>query len=195
MPQTIFRAAGPALALVVALGCSFAAPAAFAQSVMQQCGQQYQAAKAANTLNGMTWNQFRSDCSARLKATPASAPAATPTAPAPVTAATPANPLKPMAAAPAPAPAPKPTVAKTMPATPPAATPAAAPAATPAAPAATTTAAGKPMSAGRTAFVARERQCGSEWRANKVTLVAQTPGLTWPKYLSSCNTRLKAAGQ
>jgi hypothetical protein len=178
----MFRAAGPALALVVALGCSFAAPAAFAQSVMQQCGQQYQAAKAANTLNGMTWNQFRSDCSARLKATPASAPA-------PAAAAAPANPLKPVVAAPAPAPTP--TVAKTMPAAP----PPVAPAAAPAAPAATTTAAGKPMSAGRTAFVARERQCGAEWRANKVTLVAQTPGLTWPKYLSSCNTRLKAAGQ
>jgi hypothetical protein len=51
------------------------------------------------------------------------------------------------------------------------------------------------MSSGRTAFVAREKECGSEWRANKATLVAQTPGLKWPKFLSQCNARLKAAGK
>ena len=51
------------------------------------------------------------------------------------------------------------------------------------------------MSAGRAAFVVRERQCGSEWKANKATLTAQTPGLTWPKYLRQCNMRLKAAGK
>jgi hypothetical protein len=134
---------------------------AHAQTIMQQCGQQYQAAKAAGTLNGMTWNQFRTDCSAKLKAQPAAA----------TTPATAPNPLNPTpAAAPAPA-AP------------------AAPAQTVATPAAPTT------GGGRAAFVARERQCGSEWRANKATLVAQTPGLTWPKYLSQCNARLKAAGK
>ncbi len=149
-------------------------PAAMAQTVMQQCGQQYQAAKAGGTLGGQTWNQFRSECAARLKAQPASAPAATTPAP--------ANPLKPApAVVPAPAaPAPAPTTA-------------AAPAAPPAS--ATLDKAGKPMSAGRVAFVTRERQCGAEWRANKATLVAQTPGLKWPKYLSQCNARLKAAGQ
>jgi hypothetical protein len=143
------------------------AGSAQAQTVMQQCGQQYQAAKAAGTLNGMTWNQFRKDCSAKLKAEPAAAttPAAAPAAPAaPAEPATQtANPLNPAPAA-----------------------------TTTAAPASTT---GKTPSAGRTAFVARERQCGSEWRANKATLIAQTPGLTWPKYLSSCNARLKAAGK
>ena len=149
------------------LGLWAGSPAAMAQTVMQQCGQQYQAAKAANTLNGQSWNQYRSDCAARLKAQPVSAPAV----PA-------ANPLKPAPAA-APA-APAPTTTAAAPAEP---------------TASATTKSGKPMSAGRTAFVTRERQCGSEWRANKVTLVAQTPGLTWPKYLSQCNTRLKAAGQ
>ena len=160
--------------------CALAAPA-HAQSVMQQCGQQYQAAKAGNTLNGMTWPQFRTDCSARLKATPAvqsgAAPAATPAA-APVAPAA-ANPLKPAPTTMAAPASVAPTAAPTM-----------APAAAPA-----TTASGKTMSPGRTAFVARERQCGAEWKANKVTLVAQTPGLKWPKYLSACNTRLKAAGQ
>ena len=137
---------------------------AHAETVMQQCGQQYQAAKAGGTLNGMTWNQFRTDCSARLKAQPAAATA--PAAPA-------ANPLNPAptTTAPAPAPAPAPTTT--------AAEPAAKPAAT----------------GGRAAFYVREKQCGTEWKANKVTLIAQTPGLTWPKYLHECNTRLKAAGK
>ena len=132
-----------------------------AETVMQQCGQQYQAAKAAGTLNGSTWNQFRSDCAAKLKAQPASV-----SVPATTT---------PLAPAPAPVPA-------TNPLSP--------------APATTAAEIAKPAaSPGRVAFVARERECGSEWRANKVTLVAQTPGLTWPKYLSQCNTRLKAAGK
>lgn len=161
------RAIWPMLALAGSVA-AWSAPAS-AETIMQQCGQQYQAAKAANTLNGMTWNQYRVDCSARLKATPASVQTDAPPA------AVPANPLKP---APTPA-APAPTTAAVTPA--------------PMAPA--TTAAGKTMSPGRAAFVTRERQCGSEWRANKVTLIAQTPGLTWPKYLSQCNTRLKAAGQ
>ena len=150
MTRSLFVVAGMALAI------GFCAPLR-AETAMQQCGQQYQAAKAAGTLNGMTWNQFRTDCSARLKAQPASTTA--PAAPA-------ANPLNPAPAAPAPA------------------TTAAAPAATK--PAAT---------GGRAAMLSRERQCGSEWRAQKASLVAATPGLTWPKYWSQCNTRLKSAGQ
>lgn len=176
MTQSTFGAACAALTLLGSV-VALSAPAA-AETVMQQCGQQYQAAKAANTLNGMTWPQYRTDCSARLKATPAvqtgTPPAATPVAATPVAA---PNPLKP-AALPAPMPAPAPASAP--------ATPVAAPA---------TTTAGKPMSPGRTAFVARERECGTEWKANKATLTTQTPGLTWPKYLSQCNARLKSAGQ
>ncbi len=183
MIRSVSRAGALAFALLGG-ALAWSAPAA-AQSVMQQCGQQYQAAKASNTLNGATWSQYRTECAARLKATPAvqtgAPPAATPTAAPGAT--VPANPLKPAATTPAPA-APQP-----------AATTATAPAMPSSPTAAATTAGGKPMSAGRTAFVARERQCGGEWKANKVTLIAQTPGLTWPKYLSQCNTRLKAAGQ
>lgn len=152
----------------VALAASLCAlaTAVQAETVMQQCGQQYQAAKAGGTLNGMTWNQFRSDCAAKLKAQPASA-----TAPAAAPAVQTANPLNPApAAVPAPArlPAPAGQAADTA----------------------------KPaLTGGRAAFVARERECGSEWRASKTTLIAQTPGLTWQKYLSQCNTRLKAAGK
>ena len=162
--------AGLAFAVVAASALVAIEPVS-AQSVMQQCGQQYQAAKAGGTLNGMTWNQFRTDCAAKLKAQPASASTGAAAAPA---AAPISNPLKP------------------APAVPEATSAAAAPVPTsPVAPAG----AGKTPSAGRTAFVARERQCGTEWKANKVSLKAQTPGLTWPKYLSQCNTRLKAAGQ
>jgi hypothetical protein len=74
--------------------------AAQAQSVMKQCGDEWKAAKANNTTNGMTWPQFLSQCRAQKAgaATPAAAPA-----PAPAAAPTPAP-----AAAPAPAPAPAP---------------------------------------------------------------------------------------
>ncbi|MCW6507167.1 hypothetical protein [Lichenifustis flavocetrariae] len=157
------------LSMVAALG--FGISSGHAVTVMQQCGQQYQAAKAAGTLNGMNWNQYRTDCAAKLKADPAAASTATPaTAPAAPAVQT-ANPLNPAPAAPPPAAAPvipAPTKAAT---------------------------AGAPATGGRAAFIAREKQCGAEWRANKATLTTQTPGLTWPKYLSQCNTRLKAAGK
>ncbi len=66
------------------IGFAFAAPAAGAESIKKQCSEKYQAAKAANTLNGQTWNQFYKQCEAELRpaATPAPAPQATP-APAP----------------------------------------------------------------------------------------------------------------
>ena len=130
---------------------SLAISPALAETVMEQCGQQYQSAKAAGTLNGLTWGQYRTDCSARLKAEPASAAAAPTDVPA-------------AAAAPA-------TVAPAS------------------------VAAKAPLSAGRTAMLARERQCGAEWRSTKATLVVQTPGLKWPQYWSQCNKRLKAARQ
>lgn len=156
----------------VALAACFSAVGpAQAETIIQQCGEQYQAAKSAGTLNGMTWNQYRAECSMRLKATPASTGAAPEPTPAPPPAAE--NPLKPTTTAAAPAPAPAAPPAASMP----------------------MTKSGKPLSAGRTAMLTRERQCGSEWRTQKATLVAQTPGLTWPKYWSQCNTRLKAAGQ
>ena len=140
---------------------SLAIPPALAETVIQQCGQQYQNAKAAGTLNGMTWGQYRTDCSARLKAEPASASAAPTDVP---------------AAAPAPATMAPATMA-------------------PATMAPAAAAAKAPLSAGRTAMLARERQCGAEWRSTKATLVVQTPGLKWPQYWSQCNKRLKAAGQ
>ena len=63
------------------------------QSVMRQCGAQWQAAKAAGTTGGATWPQFLKSCRAQLAST-TSAPPQGGFAPAP---------------APAPAPSPAPT--------------------------------------------------------------------------------------
>ena len=138
--------------LAVAALLAFPAAASAADSVLVQCGQQYQAAKAAGTLDGQSWTQYRTACSTRLKAQPT---AATGTAPAV------AQPAVAAPSAPAPAQSAPPASA----------------------------------AGGRAAMLIRQKQCGAEWRAQKVTLIAQTPGLTWPKYWSQCNTRLKAAGQ
>ena len=56
-----------------------------AQSVMKECGAQWQAAKAAGTTNGQTWPQFLKECRSRLAST-TSAPSQggfAPAAPAP----------------------------------------------------------------------------------------------------------------
>jgi predicted cobalt transporter CbtA len=46
-------------------------------------------------------------------------------------------------------------------------------------------------SAARAAVRDRQKQCGAEWReARKAGTVEKT--MTWPKYWSACNTRLKA---
>jgi hypothetical protein len=55
-----------AIALILPLG---GANSASAQSVMKQCGGQWQAAKAAGTINGQTWTQFLKDCRTRLAST------------------------------------------------------------------------------------------------------------------------------
>jgi hypothetical protein len=46
---------------------------------------------------------------------------------------------------------------------------------------------------GRTAARARQKQCGAEWKAAKAAGTVEK-GMTWPKYWSACNKRLKAAG-
>jgi hypothetical protein len=54
-------------------------------------------------------------------------------------------------------------------------------------------AAGKSVSAGRTAMIARERACGAEWKAAK-TAGTRPPGMKWPQYWSECDKRKKAEG-
>ena len=53
------------LAAIIALGM---ASAANAKTVMKQCGEQWQAAKANGTTNGQTWPQFLKQCRAQLGA-------------------------------------------------------------------------------------------------------------------------------
>jgi hypothetical protein len=70
--------------LCVIAGVSFVALAASAPAralTMQECSAKYKAARAAGTLGGQKWNDFRkAECGA--EATPAAAPAAAPPAPA-----------------------------------------------------------------------------------------------------------------
>ena len=73
--------AGFGAAALIAFGLALSSAPANAESVMKQCGDQWQAAKAAGTTNGETWPQFLSQCRAQLK-TGAAAPA--PAAPAPL---------------------------------------------------------------------------------------------------------------
>ncbi len=80
---------------------SLAAPAEAHVSVQKQCGAEYQAAKAAGSLNGETWQQFLQACRTRHAAPAAAAPAA----PAPAPVAAPAAPPPAPVAAPAAEPA------------------------------------------------------------------------------------------
>jgi len=51
----------------------------------------------------------------------------------------------------------------------------------------------KPPSAGQKAMRERQRKCGAEWKAAKAAGKVEK-GMTWPKYWSACNKRLKSAG-
>jgi len=90
---------GAVSAAAFVLGMMGFAATASAESVRSECSADYKAAKAANTLNGQSWNDFYKACAAKKKdaAAPAAAPAP---APAPAPSAAPA----PAPAAPAPAP-------------------------------------------------------------------------------------------
>ena len=105
MKSQSFRLAASAFLLAAAMGLATTG-AARAQSVMKECGNEWKAAKANNTTNGMTWQQFLAQCRAQKAAAPAAAPAPAAAAPAPTAAPAPAP-----AAAPAPAPAPVPVQA------------------------------------------------------------------------------------
>jgi len=66
---------------------------------------------------------------------------------------------------------------------------------TPAPATAAPAAAAKPATglSGRQAMIARERACGTEWKADKAA--GRIPaGQKWPQYWSACNTRKKAQG-
>ncbi len=208
-------------AAVFAATFSFALGNAHAASAVQkECSEKYQAAKSANSLNGMSYNQFYSQCAAAAKAGPAPAAAA----PAPAAASTTAAPPETKAELKAEKKAEKAkekaekkeekerekAAKKGEPAPTPAATaPAAAPA--PAAPAPTTTAAkpapAAPVATGNAVFPsaisasfskesagkARMHTCLAQYNANKTS--NGNGGLKWIEkgggYYSECNKRLK----
>ena len=72
MKSQTFRVAFSAFLVAAAMGLAAAGPA-HAQSVMKQCGDEWKAAKANNTTNGMTWQQFLAQCRAQKAAAPAAA--------------------------------------------------------------------------------------------------------------------------
>jgi hypothetical protein len=49
------------------------------------------------------------------------------------------------------------------------------------------------LSAGQQAMHERQKKCGAEWKAAKAAGKVEK-GMTWPKYWSACNKRLKAGG-
>ena len=149
-------------------GFAALAAASSAQALTtQECSAKYQAAKAAGTLGGQKWNDFRkAQCGADAAAAPAAAPGAAP------------------AAAPA---APKAAEAKPKKE----ATPAAAPAA-PAGPAVFPTA-DDPKYSKETAGKARMHTCVDQYNANKASNA--NGGLKWIQkgggYYSECTKKLK----
>jgi hypothetical protein len=157
---------------ILAASLGLASSSAFAASAIQkECSQKYQAAKAANTLNGMKYNDYYKQCAAAAKAggtTPAATPAATP-APAPAPA----------------APAPAPTTTAAKPAPMPAPTATSGNAVFPTA----VSASFSNLSAGK----ARMQTCLAQYKANKAN--NGNGGLKWIEkgggYYSECNKRLK----
>jgi hypothetical protein len=108
MKSQSFRLAVSAFLLAAAMGLATSG-AAHAQSIMKECGAEWKAAKANNTTNGMTWQQYLAQCRAQKAAAPAAAPAPAAAAPAPAPAAAPAPapaPVPAQASLPKPAPAP-----------------------------------------------------------------------------------------
>jgi hypothetical protein len=106
MKSQSFRLAVSAFLLAAAMGLATTG-AARAQSVMKECGAEWKAAKANNTTNGMTWQQFLAQCRAQKAAAPAAPAGAPAAAPVPAPAAAPASAPTPVQTyQPKPAPAP-----------------------------------------------------------------------------------------
>lgn len=158
------RIGGVAIAFSLALGASGALAAS---AVQKECSQKYQAAKSANQLNGMTYNQFYSKCAADVRAEKAGGAAPT-TAPAPTPSATP------------------PTTAPSAPAP-------AAPTTTAGGGAAVFPSAVSPEFSKESTGKARMHTCLAQYKKNKDT--NGNGGMKWIQkgggYYSECNKRLK----
>ena len=157
------------LTIVAALAASsFTLTAPASALTQKECSAKYQAAQAANTLNGQKWNDFRkTQCSetASPAATQAAAPTTAPVAPAPAPVAPKA---KQVAVPTAPVPANKQAVFPT---------------------------AISPKFASESAGKARMHSCLDQYNANKAAGGTGNGGLNWIAkgggYYSQCNKRLK----
>lgn len=171
-------------ALTVVLGLSSGAQAKSA--VQKECSEKYQAAKAANTLAGQTYNQYYKQCAAEAKAEKAGT-------------ATPAT----TTAAPEPSPVAPPTTTTAAPVVPKPVVPTTASAPTkPVAPSPANAASGSavfptaisPALASEKPGTARMHTCLAQYKANKAT--NGNGGLKWIQkgggYYSECNARLKS---
>ena len=169
----------------LAVGVVAGSDAAYAQAnVLKECGSQYQAAKAANELAGQSWQDFLKACRARLaeQAKPAEEkPAESQPAE--------AKPEAPPPAAAESKPTPPATEAKPAEPTPPPVTEAKPSQAAPA------TEGAKPEVDSKAALNERQKKCAAEWKAKKSELKKANSKITWPKYWSECNKKLKAAGE
>ncbi len=164
----------------LAAGVVAGSEAAYAQAnVLKECGSQYQAAKAANELAGQSWQDFLKACRARLaeQAKPAEEQPAE------------AKPAEAKPETPPPAAAEAPPAAKPAEPAPPPVTEAKPPKEAPAKEAA------KPAADSQTALRERQKKCAAEWKTKKAELKKAGSKMTWPKYWSDCNKRLKAAGE
>jgi len=169
-----------AVGLVAAgLGVAISGEALAQANVLKECGSQYQAAKAANELAGRSWQDFLKECRGKLaEQGKGAAPAAAPAAESKPVEAKPAE-----SAAPAAAPVAEPPAALKPP-----------PAAE-AAPAETKPEAAPAAKDAKAAQASRQKKCATEWKAQKKELLKSDKKLTWPKFWSSCNKRLKEAGE
>jgi len=170
-----FYASALAISLGVISFSIIATEKAQAQAnILRECGSRYQAAKAANELGGLNWQEYLKACRARLaeQAKPvenSQAPAAAETQtdqtkPAPAQSVTPqADTAKPTPVAPQESQAP--------------------------------VAEAKPVKNDKEAQKSRQKKCADEWKAKKKALLKENKKLTWPKFWSSCNQRLKDAGE
>ncbi len=170
---------------LAAVGAALTCPAAsFAASAVQkECSAKYQAAKAGNTLAGLTYNQYYKQCAAEARA--AKAGGTTPTATTAPTTTTPSAPAPTTTAAPV---APRAPAAPTTTAT-------RAPSAPPAAAGATVfPTAVSPQYSSLSAGKARFKTCDDQYRINKTSNA--NGGLKWIQkgggYYSECNKRLKS---
>ena len=165
----------PIAAALVAVALSGSSVFA-ASAIQKECSAKYQAAKAANTLNGMKYKDFYKQCSAEAKAGEAATPAATSPAAAPKSA--PVTPTATPAATPAPSPTTTATRAPTAPAAP---------------GSAVFPTAVSPQYKSLTAGKARFKTCDDQYRINKTS--NGNGGLKWIEkgggYYSECNKRLK----